>query len=108
MAKRVNLGNLIDMHGGPFRLTSIVQKRLRELVRGARPLVDVPRGRKDLIDIVARELDEGRIEPTEDFGEPETTDIFGIPPEEEEEASEEDAETSGEPETPEEDVAPSE
>ena len=77
MAKGVDANVLMDIYGGHFRLTSIVQKRLRELVRGARPLVDVPRGRKDLIDIVMRELEEGRIEPTEGHAEPEDEDIFG-------------------------------
>jgi len=93
VAKVVDHGMLVDIHGGHFRLTSIIQKRLRELVKGARPLVDVPRGRKDLIDIVQKELDEGRIEPTEGFSEPEATDIFGT----EEEGAEE-AEEAGEAE----------
>ncbi len=66
MAKTIDMKMLTEMHGGPFRLTAIVQKRLRELVRGARPLVDVPRGRRDILDIVLRELSDGRIEPTEE------------------------------------------
>ncbi len=66
MAKMIDMNVLTEMQGGPFRLTAIVQKRLRELVRGARPLVDVPRGRRDVLDIVLRELSEGRIEPTEE------------------------------------------
>ena len=73
---------LIDLYGGEFRLTAIVQKRLRELVKGARPLVDVGRGRKDMIDIVLRELDEGRIEPTEEIAEPSAADVFKTQPEE--------------------------
>ena len=96
MAKGVDIGGLMDIHGGHFRLTSIVQKRLRELVRGARPLVDVPRGRKDLIDIVVKELDEGRIEPTEEYGQPDATDIFAAEPAEDE--AEETAEVDKEPE----------
>lgn len=66
MAKDIDMTQLTDMEGGPFRLVAIVQKRLKELVRGARPLVDVPRGRRDNLDIVLRELTEGRIEPTEE------------------------------------------
>ncbi len=66
MAKAVELNLLTEMHGGPFRLTAIIQKRMRELVKGARPLVDVARGRRDLLDIVLRELSDGRIEPTEE------------------------------------------
>ena len=70
MAKAVDVNTLVGMYGGHFRLTSIIQKRLKELVKGARPLVDVPRGRKDMTDIVLRELSEGRIEPTEEVAEP--------------------------------------
>jgi len=81
VAKDVDRGVLVDVHGGHFRLTSIIQKRLRELVKGARPLVDVPRGRKDMIDVVFEELDEGRIEPAEGGHEPETEDIFQADPE---------------------------
>ena len=66
MPDKVDDKVLVDMYGGRFRLSAIVQKRLRELVKGARPLVDVPRGRRDLIQIVLRELSEGRIEPTDE------------------------------------------
>ena len=66
MPKGVDMNTLTEMQGGPFRLTSIVQKRMRELVKGARPLVEMPRGRRDTLDIVLRELGEGRIEATED------------------------------------------
>ena len=66
MPNHVDEKVLVDMYGGRFRLAAIVQKRLRELVKGARPLVDVPRGRRDIIDIAMRELFEGRIEPTDE------------------------------------------
>lgn len=65
MAKDIEIGELSEEYGGKFRLTAICQKRMKELVRGARPLVDVPRGRRDILDIVLRELKEGRIEPVE-------------------------------------------
>ena len=65
MAKDIEIGTLVGEFGGKFRLTAICQKRLKELVRGARPLVDVPRGRIDLLNIVLRELKDGRIEPVE-------------------------------------------
>ncbi len=92
MAKEVEFETLAEIYGGQFRLTSIIQKRLRELVRGARPLVDVPRGRKDLIDIVVRELQEGRIEPTEEYHGPAEEDIFKT---EEGEATEEEEAEEG-------------
>ena len=99
MAKDVDPGALVDVHGGHFRLTSIIQKRLRELVKGARPLVDVPRGRKDLIDLVFEELDEGRIEPVERGYEPETEDIFQADPEPEPEVKDETEEAGEEGKT---------
>lgn len=65
MAKDFEMGRLIEKYGGEFRLAAICQKRLKELVRGARPLVDVPRGRVDILNVVLRELEAGRIEPVE-------------------------------------------
>ena len=65
MAKDIEIGGLVEEYGGEFRLTAICQKRMKELARGARPLVDAPRGRPDILNIVLRELKEGRIEPVE-------------------------------------------
>ena len=65
MAKDIEIGGLVEEFGGEFRLTAICQKRMKELVRGARPLVDVPRGRVDILDVVIRALRAGRIEPVE-------------------------------------------
>jgi len=59
-----------------FRLTAVVQRRLRELVKGARPMVEVGRDRRDLLDIVLRELTDGKIEPTEEMAEPASVDVF--------------------------------
>jgi DNA-directed RNA polymerase subunit K/omega len=74
--KVTDINTLMEMQGGPFRLTAIVQKRMRELVKGARPLVDAPKGRKDLLDMVLRELSEGRIEATEDARETPAEQLF--------------------------------
>jgi len=41
-------------YGGPFATTSILQKRVRELVQGARPLVETDKTRP--IDIALEEL----------------------------------------------------
>ena len=106
MAKEADVGALVEIYGGEFRLAAIVQKRLRELVRGARPLVDVGRGRKDLIDIVLRELEEGRIEPTEGLTETPKQDIFGTAqqtPEKEAEEEEKEEEEEEEEDEEEED-----
>jgi len=95
VAKGADVSVLAGVYGGPFRLTSIIQKRMRELVKGARPLVEVGRGRHDLLDIVLRELEEGRIEPTEEMTEPAETDIFQTDTEEEEGEEEEAPEEEG-------------
>jgi DNA-directed RNA polymerase subunit K/omega len=76
VAKDLDTGPLVEIHGGAFRLTAVVQRRLRELVKGARPLVEVGRDRRDLLDIVLRELTEGKIEPTEEMGEAPAVDVF--------------------------------
>ena len=46
--------------GGRFRLTSLLQKRLAELVKGSPPLVDLPSN--NYFEIALREIEEGRIE----------------------------------------------
>lgn len=47
--------------GGVFKATVLIQKRLRELNRGARKLVDDDNTRST-VEIVMREITEGRIE----------------------------------------------
>jgi len=76
VAKDIDLGPLVETHGGAFRLTATVQRRLRELVKGARPMVEVGRDRRDLLEVVLRELTEGKIEPTEEVAEPAAVDVF--------------------------------
>ena len=51
---------LIEKFGGRFKLTAVIQKRWRELMHGARPMVD-PEGLSDL-EVVVQELAEGKIE----------------------------------------------
>ncbi len=51
---------LINRFGGRFRLTAVIQKRWRQLLRGARPMVE-PEGLTEL-EIVVKELVEGKIE----------------------------------------------
>ncbi|MEE9211109.1 MAG: DNA-directed RNA polymerase subunit omega [Phycisphaeraceae bacterium] len=51
---------LIKRFGGRFRLTAVIQKRWRQLLQGARPMVD-PEGLTEL-EIVIKELVEGRVE----------------------------------------------
>ncbi len=51
---------LIKRFGGRFRLTAVIQKRWRQLLQGARPMVE-PEGLTEL-EVVVRELVEGKIE----------------------------------------------
>lgn len=52
--------DIIDKVGGRFRLTALIQRRLVELMQGARPMVDT-RGLTE-IEIVVKEIMEGKIE----------------------------------------------
>lgn len=67
-----------ERYGGPFAMTSILQKRVRELVQGARPLVETDKTRP--IDIALEELLANRLtlEHFEDETLPSAPrDIFG-------------------------------
>jgi len=50
---------IVEKVGGKFRLTALMQRRLKELVEGARPLVDV-KG-KTLVQVVAEEIMDDKI-----------------------------------------------
>lgn len=52
--------DLIDKFGGRFKLSAVVQKRWRELMHGARPMVD-PEGLSDL-EVAIQEVMAGKIE----------------------------------------------
>lgn len=54
------LERLTQKVGGRFRLTSLLQKRLAELVNGSPPLVDT--AASDYFEIALSEIEEGRIE----------------------------------------------
>jgi len=53
--------DIIKRLGGRFRLTALIQRRLVELMQGARPMVDT-RGLTD-IEVVVQEILDGKIEP---------------------------------------------
>ncbi len=56
---------IFDMVGGRFRACALIQRRLVELMDGARPLIE-REGRTDL-EIAVEEIIQGKIEPaTED------------------------------------------
>ncbi len=52
---------LVKKVGGKLKLTSLLQKRMVELKRGARPLVEAISG-KELIDVIVEEILQGKIE----------------------------------------------
>ncbi len=60
--------DLADKVGGKFKLTVLIQKRLRELIRGAKPLIEVPSDANHL-EIALEEIKTGLIwlKPGEDI-----------------------------------------
>ena len=62
---------IIDKAGGRFKLTALIQKRLTELLEGARPLIEDTEGMTQM-EIVIREIMEDKI--TIDLGD---SDIGG-------------------------------
>jgi len=50
---------IVDRIGGRFKLTALIQHRVRELMDGARPLVE-RNGRNDL-EVAIAEIEEGKI-----------------------------------------------
>lgn len=58
-----HMREVVDKAGGPFKVTSLLQKRIRALNQGAQKLVDI--SSKNLFDIAFAELYEGKIEMKE-------------------------------------------
>ncbi len=66
MIEALRSDEIVNKLGGRFKLTALIQRRLRELIiDGARPLVE-RRGRTDL-EVVIEEILQGKIAP--DFSE---------------------------------------
>ena len=59
MIETLKSDELAKKVGGIFRLTALIQRRLKELIEGSRPLVD-PTG-KNLVEIAIEEIKEGKI-----------------------------------------------
>ena len=67
MLEQADQRELVKRVGGVFRLCSMIQKRMRELVMGARPLVEVElTERRDLLGIILREIEEGKVSIAEE------------------------------------------
>jgi DNA-directed RNA polymerase subunit omega len=60
---------IVDKVGGRFKLTALIQKRLGELMAGARPLIENTEGKTQL-EIVVQEILQDKIAVDDRGGEP--------------------------------------
>lgn len=60
MIEALKSEEIINKVGGKFKLTALIQRRLVELVQGARPLVERKRGMTDM-EVVIQEILEDKI-----------------------------------------------
>ena len=66
MIEALKSDEIVDKFGGRFRLTAVIQRRLIQLMEGARPMVERD-GRTDL-ELVVQAILEDKIEIVEDDG----------------------------------------
>jgi len=64
---------IVNKVGGRFRLTALIQKRLGELLRGSRPLIEDTEG-KTLLEIAVAEIMQDKITVDEGLGTEATED----------------------------------
>jgi DNA-directed RNA polymerase subunit omega len=60
MIEELKSTDLINKVGGRFKLTALIQKRLDELVQGARPLIEDTEG-KTMLEIAIQEILQDKI-----------------------------------------------
>jgi DNA-directed RNA polymerase subunit omega len=60
MIEELKSTDLINKVGGRFKLTALIQKRLDEMVQGARPLIEDTEG-KTMLEIVIQEILQDKI-----------------------------------------------
>lgn len=60
MIEELKSTELVNKVGGRFKLTALIQKRLDELVQGARPLIEDAEG-KTMLEIVVQEILQDKI-----------------------------------------------
>jgi DNA-directed RNA polymerase subunit omega len=80
MIEALKSDEIITKAGGRFKLCALIQRRLVQLMEGARPLVE-RNGRSDL-ELVIEEILQGKIEAEFDYSDPET--LATLPPSERE------------------------
>lgn len=61
MIEALKSEEIVNKVGGRFRLTALIQKRMVELVQGARPLIERPKGMTNM-EVVIQEILEDKIE----------------------------------------------
>lgn len=61
---------IVNKVGGRFKLSSLIQKRMVELMEGARPLIEDTEG-KSMMEIVVEEIKDDKIAIDTDTAEPE-------------------------------------
>ena len=74
MIEALKSEELVRKVGGKFKLTALIQKRLLEIMQGARPLIERQKGMTDmevviqeiLEDKIAIDYEASRIDPPED------------------------------------------
>lgn len=65
MIEALKSDEIINKVGGRFKLCALIQRRLVQLMDGARPMVE-RRGRSDL-EVIVEEIMQGKIEPEFDM-----------------------------------------
>jgi DNA-directed RNA polymerase subunit omega len=60
MIEALKSEEIVEKVGGKFKLTALIQKRMLELMQGARPLVEAKRG-MTLLEIAIQEILEEKI-----------------------------------------------
>jgi DNA-directed RNA polymerase subunit omega len=60
MIEKLKSTDIINKCGGKFKLTVLVQKRLKELMEGSRPLIEDTKGKTQL-EIVVEEIVQDKI-----------------------------------------------
>jgi DNA-directed RNA polymerase subunit omega len=60
MIDELKSDEIINKVGGKFKLTALIQKRLGELLQGARPLIEDAEG-KTMLEIVVQEIRQDKI-----------------------------------------------
>lgn len=60
MIEELKNQDIVDKVGGKFKLSALIQKRMKEILEGSRPLIDDTKG-KTLMEIVVEEIKRDKI-----------------------------------------------